>query len=81
MKFAINQIYDPDFNQKLYIPRDVLVIHQQQDQESGIEQQKAEIKRRKKDLASRVAYNVKMAGIINIARKNLIQGNVIRVGM
>lgn len=81
MKFAINQIYDPDFNLKHHTPRNIAILHQQQDQESGIEQHRAAIRKRRRDLASRIAHNVKMAGIINTARKNLIQGNIIKVGV
>lgn len=50
MKFAINQIYGPNFDLKVNTPKDVLVSHQQQDQRSGIEQKKATIKKENEQL-------------------------------
>lgn len=81
MKFAINQIYGPNFDLKVNTPKDVLVSHQQQDQRSGIEQKKATIKKRKRATMQRIQKNITMAGIINMAKKNITEGKIIKVGV
>lgn len=81
MRFAINQIYGPDFNRKQHTPKDVSVTHQQQDQERGIEQRKAAIRKRRRDLIRRIERNKTMAEIINTARQNIAKGNIVKVGV
>lgn len=81
MKYAINQIYGPEFNRKRTTSKDVLILHQQRDQETGIEQKKAAIRRRKRETAHRIEHNQKMAEIVNLARKNVAEGKVIKVGV
>jgi len=81
MKFAINQVYDPNFNLKVNTPKNVLVYYQQQDQRSGIEQKKAAIKKRRRATMQRMEKSKTMANIINLARENLAEGKIIKVGV
>jgi hypothetical protein len=81
MKYCINQIYEPSFSRKNIPLRSVSILHQQQDQHSGVEQQKAAIKKRKRKQLQRIAHNQSMTEIINIAQKNLAEGRVIKVGV
>lgn len=79
MKYCINQIYSPEFNLKQHTPKDVLISHQQQNQERGIEQKKAAIKKREKKLRQRIAHNQSMVNVANLAKKNIAEGKVVKV--
>lgn len=81
MKFCLNQIYNPEFNLKPHTPKDVLISHQQQNQERGIEQKKAAIKKKARGLRQRIAYNQSMIDVANLAKKNIAEGKVIKVGI
>jgi len=70
LTYGIKDIYDKDFNKKPSIVINPVVAHQQRDQKRGLEQKKSRIKK-----------NTRMAEIMNMARKNLEAGNVIKVGV
>ena len=72
LTFKIKDIYDRNFNRKLPATSsmDVLVLHQQKDQRTGCEKRRSIIRK-----------NRRMVEIINIARKNLATGKIIKVNL
>ena len=81
MKYRLNQIYGPEFERKKARLQNVFILHQQHDQETGIEQKKAYKRKVERARKNRITTNVKMTEIINLAKKNLAAGNVIKVGI
>lgn len=69
MYYKLGDIYNKDLSKKTVTNTNVLVLHQQKDQRTG--QEKRNSIRRK---------NRRMTRIINLARKNLAQGKIIKVG-
>lgn len=87
LKFKLGQFYDNRLLRKEPQKEDVPMMHQRQDQESGIEQHNAAIKEAKKVIAkreidrlNRISGNLRMAEIISAAKQNVAEGKIIKVG-
>ena len=69
LKFKIKEVYDRNLKRLSPPAQNVLIQHQQKDQRTGRERQR-----------SRIRKNRRMMKIINLARKNMAAGKIIKVG-
>ena len=68
LTYQLRDIYNKNFERKTTKLPNILVLHQQKNQRTGQEARR-----------SRVRKNRRMAEIINLAKKNLAAGKIIKV--